>query len=192
MQLASALHIHVKKSGDRSVARPWSRIMNAHQLWLDTIKQRFSADKQMVERAVAQLSDDELRRRPAPQFNSVATIIRHVGGNLRSRWTDFLTTDGEKPDRNREAEFADWTGTRDELMQLWESGFKILWDTVASLQPDDMDKSIAIRNEPHTVPRAIIRSLDHLAYHVGQILFLARLVHSGDWNYITVAPEPRR
>jgi len=166
--------------------------MQENDLWLSEIKQRFREDKQGIERAIAQLNDDEFCKRIAPGFNSVATIIRHVAGNLRSRWTDFLTTDGEKPDRDRETEFADWTGSRSELMQRWEQGFRILFASLDSLQPSDLLKTVTIRKEPHTVPKAIIRALDHLAYHTGQVLFLSRLAHTGEWRYVTVPPQRSR
>jgi uncharacterized damage-inducible protein DinB len=162
--------------------------MNPHDLWLEEVKQRLRTDKAMAERAIAQLSDEELHRRPAPSFNSIAVIMKHVAGNLISRWTDFLTTDGEKPDRNRDGEFTEWTGTRDQLLQHWERGFKVMFDSLDALRAEDMSRTVTIRTEPHSVPKAIIRSLDHTAYHVGQILFVSRLVHSGEWKYITVAP----
>ena len=156
--------------------------------FVSAILTRGSAEKSQAERAIAQLSDAELHKRPAPGFNSVATIVRHVSGNLISRWTDFLTTDGDKPDRNRESEFADWTGSRDELMQRWERGFKLYFDTLESLTDEDLTQTVYIRAEPHSVPLAIVRSATHTASHVGQILYVARLVHSGEWNYLTVAP----
>ena len=162
--------------------------MNLADPWLDAVLRRLRTDQQMAERAIAQLSDDELHRRPAPSFNSVAVIVRHVTGNLKSRWTDFLTSDGDKPDRNREGEFADWTGPRDALMREWAAGFAAFAGALESLAPGDLAKTVRIRGEPHTVPQAIVRSIDHTAYHVGQILFVARLVHSGEWTYITIAP----
>jgi hypothetical protein len=142
----------------------------------------------MAERAIAQLTDEELHRRPAPGINSVAVIMRHVAGNLISRWTDFLTSDGEKPDRDRDAEFTDWPGTRQELMQYWARGFEAFLHTLQSLRAGDLSRTVTIRTEPHTVPLAIIRGLDHLAYHVGQILMIARMVHVGPWDYVTIAP----
>jgi uncharacterized damage-inducible protein DinB len=162
---------------------------DATDLWLDAIVKRSHTDKRMAEQAIAQLSDEEFFRRPVPSFNSVACIMRHVAGNLVSRWTDFLTTDGEKSNRDRESEFADWTGTRDELMQRWQQGFETFFTSLSSLTPDDLHKTITIRGEPHTVPQAIVRAMDHLAYHAGQILYVSRLVHSGEWKYITVAPK---
>ena len=166
--------------------------MSSQNIWLDEIKQRFRADKGMIEKAIGQLTDAELRQRPAPSFNSIAVIMQHLAGNLISRWTDFLTTDGEKPDRNREAEFDDVTRSREQLVQHWERGFKVLFDSLDSLRPDDFSKTVYIRTEPHSVPKAIIRAMDHVAYHTGQILFIARLVHSGEWDYVTLKPERTR
>ena len=162
--------------------------MSPRDPWLSAILTRSRTEKSQAERAIAQLSDAELHKRPAAGFNSVATIVRHVGGNLISRWTDFLTTDGDKPERDRESEFADWGGSRDELMQRWERGFRLFFDTIESLSDEDLQKTIYIRSEPHTVPLAIVRSATHTAYHVGQILYVARLVHEGEWKYLTVAP----
>lgn len=166
--------------------------MNPPNIWLDEIKQRFGADKGMIEKAVSQLTDVELHQRPAPSFNSIAVIMQHLAGNLISRWTDFLTTDGEKPDRDRESEFDDVKRSRAELLQHWERGFQVLFDSLESLRPDDLSKTVYIRAEPHSVPKAIVRAMDHVAYHTGQILFIARLVHSGEWNYITMKPERTR
>jgi uncharacterized damage-inducible protein DinB len=159
--------------------------------WLDEITLRFRNDKGMVEKAIAQLTDDELSKRPAPSFNSVAVIMQHIAGNLISRWTDFLTTDGEKPDRDREGEFDEVKKSRSALMQHWDRGFDVLLTSLDSLADEDFGKTVYIRGEAHTVPRAIVRAMDHVAYHTGQILFIARLVHSGEWNYITMKPERR-
>lgn len=156
--------------------------------WFDAIVQKCRGEKSMAEAAIVQLSDDELNRRPAAGFNSVATIIRHLAGNLRSRFTDFLTTDGDKPFRDRESEFTDWIGTRSELMAEWERGFALLFEALAALEPEDVRKSVTIRSVPHTVPEAIVRALTHLSYHVGQIMYVARLVHGGEWKYLTIPP----
>jgi uncharacterized damage-inducible protein DinB len=142
----------------------------------------------LVDGAVRQLSDEELSRRPVAGMNSVATILRHLGGNLQSRWTDFLTSDGEKPSRNRDSEFEDWPGDRNSLLALFESGWQIWRATIESLAPEDVAKSVTIRGEPHTVPQAIERSLTHTAYHVGQIMLIARIVHDGSWQWLTIKP----
>jgi uncharacterized damage-inducible protein DinB len=162
--------------------------MDMSETWLDAVKRRARTDKQMAGKAIAQLTDAELHRAPAAGINSVAIIMRHLAGNMISRWTDFLTTDGEKPDRNRDGEFEQWTGTRDELMRYWQRGFDAFLGTLDTLTPDDMHKIVTIRTEPHTVPLAIIRGIDHLAYHVGQILMIARTVHAGPWDFVTIAP----
>jgi hypothetical protein len=112
--------------------------------------------------------------------------MKHVAGNLRSRWTDFLTTDGEKPDRNRDDEFIDTFASRAELLECWDSGWKRLFDTLNSLQPDDLAKTVHIRGEPHTVLLAAQRSLGHTCYHIGQIVQLARVLAGDNWNTLTI------
>jgi uncharacterized damage-inducible protein DinB len=156
--------------------------------WIAAVLETIDSHRRLAEGAIAQLTDEELTRRPAAGVNSVANIMRHIAGNLISRWTDFLTTDGEKPTRHRDAEFEDWPGTRKTLERHFFVGWQIWRTTIESLTADDLTKTVAIRGEPHSVPLAIERSLTHTAYHVGQILLIARLVHSGDWNWLTVRP----
>lgn len=115
-------------------------------------------------------------------------ILRHLGGNLLSRWTDFLTTDGEKPDRNRDNEFLDWDGDRQSLMSYFDSGWGALEAAIESLNDDTLEQHIQIRGESHTIPQALIRSITHITYHVGQIAIVARQVHNGDWQWLTVSP----
>lgn len=162
--------------------------MNEHSLWLETSIAQFRKQKSMADRAIEQITDEELHRRPAESFNSVATIMRHIAGNLLSRWTDFLTTDGEKPNRDRDAEFTNWTGTRSELLSYWNQSWATLTSSLESLKPSDIGKTVLIRSQPHTVPQAILRSMDHLAYHIGQIVLLSRLLHTGEWNWLTIPP----
>ncbi|QDT00450.1 DinB superfamily protein [Adhaeretor mobilis] len=142
----------------------------------------------MIDATIEQLTDEELFARPAPTTNSVAIILRHLGGNLRSRWTDFLTTDGEKPDRNRDTEFLDWDGDRQSLIVHFDSGWGALATAIESLDDDNLGHRIQIRGESHTIPQAITRSVAHITYHVGQIAIVARLVHKGEWQWLTVAP----
>jgi uncharacterized damage-inducible protein DinB len=156
--------------------------------WLAFAVQQFRTQRETILKAASQLTDDEFARRPATGFNSVATIVRHLAGNLRSRFTDFLTTDGEKPDRDRESEFLDWPGTRAELMSRFESSFELLLSTLSSLSDADLDRAVTIRTQAVPVRQAIVRALDHIAGHVGQIQYIARLVHSGEWNWISIAP----
>ncbi len=144
------------------------------------------ANKRLADGAVAQLPDEKLQLALDANTNSIAVIMKHVAGNLLSRWTDFLTTDGEKPDRDRDSEFVDTFGSRAELLEYWERGWKCLRDAVASLRPEDLAETVTIRGEPHSVPLALQRSLGHTCYHIGQIVQLARH-HAGDnWTTLTI------
>jgi hypothetical protein len=147
----------------------------------------FQANKRLAERAVEQVPDDKLRVALDPNTNSIAVIMKHVAGNLASRWTDFLTTDGEKPSRNRDNEFVDRFGSRAEILEAWERGWACLLTTLNGLKPDELQKTVTIRGEPHSVPLAMARSLGHTCYHIGQIVQVAR-VHAGErWNTLTIA-----
>jgi hypothetical protein len=147
----------------------------------------FEANKRLADRAVAQVADEKLHVALDETTNSIAVIMKHVAGNLISRWTDFLTTDGEKPGRNRDDEFVDSFGSRDELLDYWERGWACLLGTLKSLQADDLGKTVSIRGEPHSVPLALQRSLGHTCYHIGQIVQAAR-IHAGDnWKTLTIA-----
>src|SRR5882724_3686503 len=137
----------------------------------------FQYYKKLGENAIAQCPDSGLVAQVDPESNSIGMIVKHLAGNMLSRWTDFLTTDGEKPSRNRDAEFEDWPGDRASLMAFFDSGWKAWRESIAALTADDMMKSIEIRGEKHTVPQAVQRSLTHTAYHVGQIMLVARIVH---------------
>ncbi len=146
----------------------------------------FRSNKGWADKAIAQLSDDKLHMALDANTNCIAIIMKHVAGNLLSRWTDFLTTDGEKPWRNRDDEFVDTFSARSELIAIWESGWQRLFDTLAALSPDDLGRSVAIRGEPHSVPLALERSLAHTAYHVGQIMLIARVLAGDQWTTITI------
>jgi hypothetical protein len=135
---------------------------------------------------VGQLPDDKLHIAFDQNTNSIAVIMKHVAGNLLSRWTDFLTTDGEKPWRNRDDEFVDTFTKREELIAYWESGWQRLFDSLTALTADDVAKTVTIRGEPHTVPLAIQRSLAHCGYHVGQIILIARILAEDNWTTITI------
>ena len=146
----------------------------------------FEANKRLADRAVAQVPDDKLHVALDGNTNSIAVIMKHVAGNLISRWTDFLTTDGEKPWRNRDDEFVDSFGSRAELLALWERGWACLLNTLQGLEPEDLGKTVLIRGEPHSVPLALARSLGHTCYHIGQIVQVAR-IHAGDnWSTLTI------
>ena len=156
--------------------------------YLSDVLYEFRRHKELADRAIARMSDEAFFRQPGEAVNSVALVVKHLSGNLKSRWTDFLTTDGEKPTRNRDVEFAITAAdTRTILMAAWEEGWRAVLGTVAGLTPADLDKSIMIRGESHTVTQALLRGLTHAAYHVGQILYLARLLApEGAW--LTIAP----
>ncbi len=144
--------------------------------------------KTMAEKALAQVPDGALSI-PGPNGgNSLAVICWHVAGNLQSRFTDFLTSDGEKPWRNREEEFAARSVTRDELNAKWELGWETLLHTLAGLTDDDRGRSITIRGTPMAVSEALLRSLAHASYHVGQIVTVAHAIQGSEWKYLTIAP----
>ena len=148
--------------------------------------QSFRNYKKMAERAIEQVSDDEFFKSIDVEANSIAVIVKHIAGNLHSRWRDFLTTDGEKPDRNRDTEFEMIADTRESLMQFWETGWQTLFDNIEPLTVDDFSRTITIRGEPHSIVEAINRQLTHYSYHVGQIVFLAKHFRSAEWETLSV------
>jgi hypothetical protein len=156
--------------------------------YLRDIVRSFSNFKTLAEAAIAQVATDgDLHHQLGPESNSIAVIVKHVGGNLRSRYTDFLTSDGEKPDRNRDGEFeiADPV-TRDEIMKWWNTGWTTLMSAIEALTPDDLDRTVYVRGELFQVVEALNRSLTHTAYHVGQIAYLARHLAGPDWTSLTI------
>ncbi len=146
----------------------------------------FEANKRLADGAVAQTPDDKLHVSLDKNTNSIAVMMTHVAGNLTSRWTDFLTTDGEKPGRNRDGEFVESELSRAELVAIWERGWNCLLKTLKSLKPVDFEKTVLIRGDAHSVPLALEKSLGHTCYHVGQIVQVAR-IHAGEnWKVLTV------
>lgn len=156
--------------------------------WLEATKETAASYRKMIDAAVIQLTDEELFARPAEGINSVAIVLRHLGGNLRSRWSDFLTTDGEKPDRNRDSEFLDWEGNRASLIEHFDRGWSCFTKALAEISDENIATPIFIRGERHTIPQAVTRSINHTAYHVGQIVMIARMVHRGEWKWMTIPP----
>jgi hypothetical protein len=142
--------------------------------------------KSLAERAMAQVPDAALAATIDPESNSIALIVKHMAGNMRSRWRDFLTTDGEKPDRNRESEFEAPPATRAEILALWNAGWNHVFDALAPLTEADLSRTVTIRNEPHSVMQAINRQVAHYSYHVGQIVFLAKHLSSARWTSLTI------
>lgn len=154
--------------------------------FLSQIRGEFLRYKTMAERALAQFDDEDMAYRPDPGSNSVNVILKHLAGNMRSRWTDFLTTDGEKPDRNRDGEFDAEDETRDELMARWEAGWALLFDTIDGLTEDDLLKTVHIREKPFTVTRALLYSLCHYAHHVGQIAYIGKHRRGEGWQSLSI------
>jgi hypothetical protein len=155
--------------------------------YLDEVRRSFRGYKRLADGGLAQLSDQEFFQLPDPESNCAAQLVKHMAGNLRSRWLDFLTTDGEKPDRNRDQEFVlTEADTRADLMRRWEESFKIVFDAVASLKAADFAKTVTIRGEPHTILQAINRSLMHTAYHVGQILYVGKHLRGAEWTVLSI------
>ncbi len=153
---------------------------------LQAIKESFQYEKDLVERAIAQVPDSKMHESLDPQTNSIVIMMKHISGNLRSRWTDFLTTDGEKDWRNRDQEFIDDFESREQLMEYWEGGWAVLFDTIDSLNESDLGKTVTIRGYEHTVPKALVRSNAHIAYHVGQIMMVARIHCGENWKTLTI------
>jgi uncharacterized damage-inducible protein DinB len=161
----------------------------AHQFTTSYLKDAigvFRYYKKVGARAIAQCPDDALFTALDAESNSIAIIVKHMAGNMRSRWTDFLTTDGEKPDRNRDTEFEDAPKTRVALTELWERGWKHVFDVLQPLTEEDLARKVTIRTEPHSVMQAINRQIAHYSYHVGQIVYLARHFAGSQWQTLTV------
>lgn len=157
------------------------------EAYLAGAAREFRRLKKLADDALAQISGADFFHRPDAASNSAALIVKHVAGNLRSRWTDFLTTDGEKPDRQRDQEFEiAGEDTREALLHRWEEGWKRVFETMESLATADLAKTVFIRGEPHTVLEAIQRQLAHNAYHAGQIVFLAKHLRSGEWKTLSI------
>jgi uncharacterized damage-inducible protein DinB len=157
------------------------------KIFLESVQKRMRAYKKLGEDAMAQLSDGELYYRPNEYSNSVAQVVQHLSGNMRSRWTHFLTEDGEKPWRNRDSEFEEHEGNRDSLLQQWESGWQVFLDTLDNLKEEDLVKIIHIRTEPMAVADAILRQLTHYPYHIGQIIYLAKVIRGESWKSLSIA-----
>ncbi len=164
--------------------------MSLEQAYLDDMLFSFRKQKEWAEQAFRQVdSDDHFFKKLGPYSNSIAIIIKHLGGNLASRWTDFLTSDGEKPTRNRDGEFIIGPeDTRAHLLAAWETGWSSLFQTLQSLKEADLLKEVRIRGEKHTVLQAIHRALTHASYHTGQIIYLSRLLKTDGWQWITIPP----
>lgn len=155
----------------------------------DSIHQ-FRKLKELADKAIAQVAEKDLFYIPDENSNSIAIIMKHMAGNMRSRWRDFLNSDGEKPDRNRDSEFVIENGdSREGILQAWENGWQYLFEALEPLGTDDLNKTVLIRTEPHTIIEAINRQLTHYAYHIGQIVFLARSSAGSRWQSLSIPRE---
>ncbi len=156
-------------------------------MYLDEAFRSLRGHKRLADAAIAQLSDEEFFATPDTESNSVAVIVKHMAGNMRSRFSDFLTTDGEKPDRDRDQEFVSGKTTRGEILALWEKHWALVFDTLNGLSADDLAREVTIRHEPHSVLQAINRQVAHYSYHVGQIVFLAKHWKGSSWTTLSIA-----
>ena len=161
--------------------------IDAASHYLEEASRQLRGHKRMGEAAMSQLSDQDFFVAVDPESNSVAVLVKHLSGNMRSRFTDFLTSDGEKPDRFRDREFEITPATtRAEVMQWWENGWAIVFGAIDPLNPEDVMRTITIRGEPHTVLQAINRQIAHYAQHIGQIVFLAKHLRSNEWKTLSI------
>jgi uncharacterized damage-inducible protein DinB len=161
----------------------------AHELTTSYLRDSlalFRYYKKLSERAMEQVADEQLSAVLDGEMNSIALIVKHMTGNMRSRWTDFLNSDGEKPDRKRDTEFENPPATRAALMKLWEEGWHCLFSALEPLSDADLDRTVEIRGEPHSVMQAINRQIAHYSYHSGQIVFLAKHLQSAQWKSLSV------
>lgn len=154
--------------------------------YLMLVTENFKSIKNQSERAMEQLNLEELHYSPNEESNSIAIIAKHMSGNLRSRFRDFLTSDGEKPDRNRDGEFEGSFPTRETLNSHWNAGWDVLFRTLSQLSQEDLDKTVYIRNEPHTAIEAIQRQVVHQATHAGQIVYLAKMIKDTEWSTLSI------
>lgn len=159
--------------------------------YIADVRGTFALQRTMAERAIAQLDESQIFRAAGPEDNSIAVLLKHVGGNLRSRWTEPFTTDGEKPDRDRDSEFVVDTDDAVAVRAVWERGWAALDTTLAALQPDDLARSIVIRGETSSMFKALMRSLAHTSQHVGQIIMLAKQWRGADWQTLSIPRAPR-
>jgi hypothetical protein len=157
------------------------------QNYLDDARAALRAYKKLAEKGIAQLNDEEFFVTIDEESNSVAVVMKHMAGNMFSRWTDFLTSDGEKPNRNRDMEFViEPQTTKDDVLVYWERGWACVFEALEPLRPEDCEKKVMIRGEEHTILQAINRQLMHYSYHIGQIVFLAKHFRSAEWQSLSI------
>ena len=160
--------------------------MEINNIYLESIKKQMLYYKTIAEKAMEQLSEEQLFISVNEDTNSIANIVKHMSGNMISRWTDFLTSDGEKPWRERDAEFESFTTSKKDLLEIWDKGWKCFFNAIDSLEPNQLSQMIYIRNEGQTALDAINRQLAHYPYHIGQIVFYAKMLKKGDWDSLSI------
>ncbi len=160
--------------------------MNIEEAFLESAIKRFKFQKGLGDKAFAQLDDNDFFFKPSKESNSITVIVQHVSGNMVSRWTNFLTEDGEKSWRNRDDEFENALKTKEEVLNAWNKGWNCVLNVLESLRPEDLTKTVTIRNEPLLVVDAIMRQLDHYGYHVGQIVYIGKLVKDETWQSLSI------
>jgi hypothetical protein len=160
--------------------------MNLATEFLSSVSKRFKEEKALGDKTFAQLNEVQLHQQPNEASNSIAVIVQHLHGNMLSRWTNFLTEDGEKSWRKRDDEFEVHSLSKEQILQQWEEGWKVLLDTLQSLKEDDLVKTVTIRTQPLTVVDAINRQLAHYSYHVGQIVYLGRWMKDSEWQSLSI------
>jgi hypothetical protein len=157
-----------------------------NQTYLMLVTENFQSIKKLADRAMEQLNIDELTYTPNEESNSIAVLVRHMSGNLKSRFSDFLTSDGEKPDRNRDGEFEGAYESKTQLFDAWNSGWEVLFTTLAGLKEEDLTKTVLIRSEPHSVMEAIQRQIVHQSSHSGQIIYIAKMIKDREWTTLSI------
>ncbi len=160
--------------------------MTTNNTYLESIKKQFLYYKTIGEKAIDQLDEEQLFISINENTNSIATIVKHLSGNMLSRWTDFLTSDGEKEWRNRDSEFYETLNSKEEILDLWNAGWNCFFNAINVLQDEELDTIIYIRNEGHTIIEAINRQLAHYPYHIGQIVFYAKMLKKNEWNSLSI------
>ncbi|MBK8403419.1 MAG: DUF1572 family protein [Saprospiraceae bacterium] len=160
--------------------------MNLHTTYLNGVKSLFKYYRSLAEKSIAQVEPEQIFLRPSDESNSIAIIVQHMAGNMISRWTDFKTTDGEKAWRNRDEEFMAIIQDKDQLMQRWEAGWECFEHALDSIYEEDLQEIIYIRNEGHSIMDALNRQLAHYSYHVGQIVFIAKMLKQSEWSSLSI------
>ncbi|TCP29920.1 uncharacterized protein DUF1572 [Scopulibacillus darangshiensis] len=160
--------------------------MTLEQVYLENVHASFTSMKKLAEGAIDQLSFEELHYAPNSESNSIALLVKHMSGNMKSRFTSFLTTDGEKPDRDRDAEFEGGYESKDQLLDVWHEGWETVFQALSELKEGDLLRTVTIRSEPHTVLDALQRQIAHYSNHIGQIVYTGKAIKDGEWQCLSV------